>query len=448
MYLNRFRSSASMTPYQVLVVAVCSLVNLLDGYDLFIMGYALPHIPEGYATAAAKGYLVSAALFGIGVGAFFLARLADVHGRRPVLIGSLILNTAGLLVSSLAPNYTVLIASRFATGMAIGVLGAISMVIAQEMSPPSRRSLSVGVVLFGYPLGTFVAGLAGASVIEAAGGWKGLFWLGLALSALVTVVVVALIPETVAYLRRSSGDTAQEAADRLAVRLNLEERDPQAVGVSGGGTDDGSDTKLLGSGLRTTTLLLWFGYGFCTAAFYFIGSWTPQLIKNETGDAGSGALVGIMLSVGTMIGAILYGVVGLRRPSAQISWVSMALGSAALIVFALTLQGALALAMALLLGLFVFVSLTAFTAIATTVYPIEIRAKGFGTMLGVARVGSIVSPVLGGYAIGFMSPKDLYIAVLVPLAMAGLCSYGLLRTSRRTNSPAGHQRTERLTDAA
>lgn len=433
---NRIQVMTAMTPYQVLIVAVCSLVNLLDGYDLFVMGYALPHIPDGYATSAAKGYLVSAALFGIGVGAFFLARLADVHGRRPILIGALILNTAGLLVSSIAPNYSVLIASRFVTGMAIGVLGAISMVVAQEMSPPSRRSLSVGVVLFGYPLGTFVAGLAGASVIEAAGGWKGLFWLGFGLSALVTVVVVTLIPETVEYLRGTSDDTAQELADALSARVNLEEGIPRDSDIPVGATDSGPNTKLLGPGLKTTTLLLWFGYGFCTAAFYFIGSWTPQLIKNETGDAASGALVGIMLSVGTMIGAILYGIVGLRRPSAQISWVSMVLGSAALIAFALTLQGAIALAMALLLGLFVFVSLTAFTAIATTVYPIQVRAKGFGTMLGVARVGSIVSPILGGYAIGFMSPKDLYIAVLVPLAIAGVCSYGLLRATRSKSAPS------------
>lgn len=286
---SKTRFTTSMTSYQILIVAVCSLVNLLDGYDLFVMGYALPHISDEYATAAAKGYLVSAALFGIGVGAFFLARLADVHGRRPVLIGALILNTAGLLISSLAPNYSVLIVSRFATGMAIGVLGAISMIIAQEMSPPSRRSLSVGVVLFGYPLGTFVAGLAGAAVIEAAGGWKGLFWLGFGLSALVTVVVVVLIPETVAYLRGTSDKAAQEAADKLSARVNLEEGVPTDTGVPAGAIDNGPNTKLLGPGLRTTTLLLWFGYGFCTAAFYFIGSWTPQLIKNETGDAGSGA---------------------------------------------------------------------------------------------------------------------------------------------------------------
>lgn len=430
-----------MTPYQIGIVMICSLVNLLDGYDLFIMGYALPNLPDGYASASAKGYLISAALIGIGTGAFFLARLADVYGRRPTLIGALILNTSGLLVSSLAPNYAVLITSRFFTGMAIGVLGAISMVIAQELSPPSRRSLSVGVVLFGYPLGTFVAGLVGSAVIEAAGGWMGLFWVGLALSAVITVVVVAFIPETVSYLRGLQGDDAHRAADTLAARINLEEgnRAPSEsvdVGDRVPTDHDATGVKLLGRELRTTTLLLWVGYGFCTAAFYFIGSWTPQLITDATGQASNGALVGIILSIGTMIGAILYGLAGLRRPSAQISWISMLLGSTALIGFALTLRGAFALTMALLLGLFVFVSLTAFTAIATTVYPIRARARGFGTMLGVARVGSILSPILGGYAIGFMSPQELYLAVLVPLSIAGVCSYGLLRVTRARTASA------------
>lgn len=430
------RLIVSMTPYQIGIVLICSLVNLLDGYDLFIMGYALPTLPDGYASASAKGYLISAALIGIGTGAFFLARLADVYGRRPVLIGALILNTGGLLVSSLAPNYAVLITSRFFTGMAIGVLGAISMVIAQELSPPSRRSLSVGVVLFGYPLGTFVAGLVGSAVIDAAGGWKGLFWVGLALSAVITVIVAAFIPETVPYLRGLPGADARHKADALAARVNLEEAEREISAPADTAHPESSDhvtagVKLLGQQLRATTLLLWIGYGFCTAAFYFIGSWTPQLITDATGQASNGALVGIMLSVGTMIGAILYGVLGLRRPSAQISWVSMLLGSACLIGFALSLSGAFALTTALFLGLFVFVSLTAFTAIATTVYPIRARARGFGTMLGVARIGSILSPILGGYAIGFMTPQQLYLAVLVPLGIAGLCSYGLLRVTRR-----------------
>ncbi|GAA3131141.1 hypothetical protein GCM10020255_004920 [Rhodococcus baikonurensis] len=55
---------------------------LLDGYDIFVMGYALPHLPDGFATPAQKGYLISAALVGMGLGAF-LGRFADVYGRRP-----------------------------------------------------------------------------------------------------------------------------------------------------------------------------------------------------------------------------------------------------------------------------------------------------------------------------------------------------------------------------
>ncbi|WP_378375623.1 hypothetical protein [Rhodococcus baikonurensis] len=41
---------------------------LLDGYDIFVMGYALPHLPDGFATPAQKGYLISAALVGMGLG--------------------------------------------------------------------------------------------------------------------------------------------------------------------------------------------------------------------------------------------------------------------------------------------------------------------------------------------------------------------------------------------
>jgi MFS family permease len=74
------------------MVAVCVGANMLDGYDIFIMGYALPSLPADFATKVEKGYLLSSALIGMGISAILLARLADIYGRRPVLIGALVLN--------------------------------------------------------------------------------------------------------------------------------------------------------------------------------------------------------------------------------------------------------------------------------------------------------------------------------------------------------------------
>ncbi|BAH50975.1 hypothetical protein ROP_27280 [Rhodococcus opacus B4] len=49
-----------------------------------------------------------------------------------------------------------------------------------------------------------------------------------------------------------------------------------------------------------------------TAGYYFVSTWRPQLIKATSGDAGSGALASIMVGVGSVVGASLFGAFGLR----------------------------------------------------------------------------------------------------------------------------------------
>jgi MFS family permease len=412
--------AARITPLQLLIVAVCVSANMLDGYDVFIMGYALPHLPEDFATTVQKGYLISAALIGMGLSAMFLARLADTYGRRPALIGALAVNLAALLASATADSFTVLIVARFFTGIAMGVIGVTCVVIAQEMMPSRLRSSVVGIVMGGYPIGSFVAGLAGAGIVGATG-WTGLFWVGLGLNFLVLVAMIAIVPETAPFLERSASPKDREAALQLRRKIALDPTDVPAATT--GKAAAGEKVNLLSPEYRGITLKLWVGYAFLTAAFYFVASWTPQLITNASGgDKSAGALAGIMISVGTIIGALVYAWVGARHRSTTIAWAAMGLAMLALIGFAVTLSGGLALAMALMLGLTIYVTVSAYTTIANAAYPVLARSKGYGMVLGVGRIGAIVSPILGGYAATIAGPQIMYLSVLLPLALVGLCA--------------------------
>jgi MFS family permease len=423
-----------ITPFQALIVAVCVGANMLDGYDIFIMGYALPSLPPEFATKVEKGYLLSSALIGMGISAIFLARLADMFGRRPALIGALVLNVVSLVASALAPNYTVLIVSRFFTGIAIGLIGVTCVVIGQEMMPSRLRSAAVGIVMGGYPVGSFIAGLVGASIVGATG-WQGLFWVAAGLNLLILLGMVVFVSETAPFLERSSNPKARAAAEKLRARITL---DPPAEPGIAKAKESTSSTKvkLLGPEYRTITTILWVGYAFLTAAFYFIASWTPQLITDASGgDTSVGALAGIMISVGTIVGSLVYAWIGLRIRSTTIAWMSMAIAMLALVGFALTLHGNFALTMALLLGLAFYVTVSAYTTIANSAYPVLVRSKGYGMVLGVGRIGAILSPILGGYAATFATPQTMYTAVLVPLALVGLCAMLLSKPTRAQDDP-------------
>lgn len=417
-------------PFQFGVIMLCMFLNMLDGYDVFVMGFALPHLPEGFASTSEKGYLISAALVGMGVGAMLFARVADIVGRRLTLLGALGVNTVGLVVSANAPNYETLLAGRFVTGIAVGTISVVVVVIVQEIAPPSRRNLAIGLGLLGFPLGSTLAGVSGATLIAVSGGsWQGLFWIGTVLSVLLFAITFAFMPESVAFLRKKGTPEAVQRASALLARIDLEDENDQSPDTDSDSAA-GDKVYLLGRQLRSRTLLLWMGYSCLTAAYYFVGAWTPQLITDASGDKGSGALVGMMISVGTLLATITFGLVGLRRPAVQIACVFPVIAMLAIIAFSISLQGAFAMVMACLMGLCIYGGIAAVTATSTAMYPVLARAKGYGTMLGVGRIGAVLSPIIAGYALTVMSPQAMYLSVTVPLALSAMAAFGLLRLSR------------------
>ncbi len=207
-----------MRPYQLATVLFCMFLNMLDGYDVLVMGFAMPHLPEGFATNPQKGYLISAALAGMAVGAIGLARYADVFGRRRVLLVGLATNTLGLAGSALSINFETLLATRFVTGIAIGTISVVIIVLCQEAAPANRRSVAVGMVMIGYPLGTLLAGFAGAGLIALAGGaWQGMFWIGAGLGIVSFIVTVAFLRESPEFLARKNAPR-QVTTSRLTPR--------------------------------------------------------------------------------------------------------------------------------------------------------------------------------------------------------------------------------------
>ncbi|MFI7529319.1 MFS transporter [Nocardia salmonicida] len=420
---KNWATAIGMRPAQLAVVLFCAFLNMLDGYDVLVMGFAMPHLPEGFASNSQKGYLVSAALAGMAVGAIGLARYADIYGRRRILLIGLAVNTIGLATSALSFNFETLLLTRFVTGIAIGTISVVIIVLGQESAPENRRSIALGIVMIGYPIGTMLAGFAGAGLITWVGGaWQGMFWIGAAFGALSLVVTAVFLRESDDFLSRSTDGQPVVTADT---------------------------PPLLGQTLRVRTILLAGGYSMLTAAYYFVGTWTPQLIKNASGDAGSGALAGIMIGLGAVIGGTAFGAIGLKFAGARIAAVTAVVAAVAIAVFAVTLRGPVALTMAAVLGAAIYAALTGYTATSTAVYPVLARAKGYGAMMGVGRAGAILSPIIAGYALSVLTPRTMYLAVIVPLLIAAITAVALMRVSRSLalESPSASVPRESVTDS-
>ena len=76
-----------VTTLQLVVIGLCFFINMLDGMDVLAISLAAPVLSQDWQIPATQlGRIFSAALFGMALGSIFLATLADVMGRRKLIM--------------------------------------------------------------------------------------------------------------------------------------------------------------------------------------------------------------------------------------------------------------------------------------------------------------------------------------------------------------------------
>ncbi|MBY6412614.1 MFS transporter [Rhodococcus sp. BP-252] len=425
--------------YQYKVLAACLLVITIDGFDVFVMGFVLPHLPDGFFDGnAEKGYLLSAGLAGMAVGSIFLAPLADRIGRRRLILWGLVINLAGLVASAMSPNVEALIAARFVTGIGIGGMAASLIVLVQEMSSEKRRNTIMGVYSIGFPLGSLVGGGIGALLVAAFdGAWQVMFVFGAIITAGAVVVTVAMIPESVDFLINRNTPEADARIRSFVAKLNNPTIDPNARPALAPVVENNASVRgLFAGGTYYRTLLTWVMYSCLMSAFYFANTWTPQLVKESSGSADLGTTAGLILSFGGLVGALVFGAWTLKISAGRLLWTSMAIAAVAILAFA-SLFGhpGIAIALTVAVGLFTYIAITAAAAVVPFLYPVGVRSTAIGWMLGIGRLFSISAPIAVGYALAVFAPQTLYYFSAVPMAVGAVATYLLWKHTRGESAP-------------
>ena len=108
------------------VAIIASLGGLLSGYDTGVISGALLFINESWdLTDYMQGILVSAVLIGAVIGAAVNGILADIFGRKKIIISTAIIFIIGSILCAFAPNVYVLILSRMLVGLAVGIVNFV-----------------------------------------------------------------------------------------------------------------------------------------------------------------------------------------------------------------------------------------------------------------------------------------------------------------------------------
>ena len=153
----------------------CGIGTAIERYDFFIYGTAAAVVfgPQFFPQVSElAGRLAAFATFALGfialpLGGVVMGHFGDRHGRKSMLVWSLMLMGASTFAIGILPNYqqigiwapVLLVALRFAQGFALGGEWAGAVLMSVEHAPAARRGLYGSFVALGLPAGLILANL-------------------------------------------------------------------------------------------------------------------------------------------------------------------------------------------------------------------------------------------------------------------------------------------------
>lgn len=195
----RLRSQTpAPNPQQPLLRALLALG--LGGFAIgtteFVAMGLLPEIARGVSISVpTAGHVISAYALGVVVGAPVLAGLGAKFPRRKLLVGLMAAYALGNLLSAVAPNYPMLMAARFITGLPHGAYFGVATLVAADLAPAGKKAQAVSRVLLGLGIAN-VIGVPLATWVGQTFGWRAALLMAAGLAALTVVSVLRVVPDT------------------------------------------------------------------------------------------------------------------------------------------------------------------------------------------------------------------------------------------------------------
>ncbi|POM23205.1 D-xylose-proton symporter [Actinomadura rubteroloni] len=221
----------------LLLSAAAALGGFLFGYDSSVINGAVGALRSEFGLSSfTVGFVVSSALLGCAVGAWFAGPISDRVGRVKVMLAAAVLFVISSLGSALAFNAVDLTAWRVLGGLAIGAASVIAPAYIAEIAPARLRGRLGSLQQMAIVLGIFAALVVDYVIAQvsdggASGGfpWGGTAWRWMFASAVVPAVfyglLAVIIPESPRYLvKHHKPVRARQVLARLMSRDEAEHK--------------------------------------------------------------------------------------------------------------------------------------------------------------------------------------------------------------------------------
>ena len=198
-----------------LVVIVASFSGILYGLDMGAIGGALEPIAREFClTSTQQGVIVSAVL-GAGAVALLIAGfLADLLGRKKMIVVAAFLFVIGIFMIGYAEGYLSILYGRLVMGAGIGITSVLVPLYLAEVAPAHIRGRSI----VAYQL-CLTIGILAAYVVDLGytknGNWRDMF-LVLNYPGIIFLVFCFIIPESpVWYFLKGKKETSKKILNKI-----------------------------------------------------------------------------------------------------------------------------------------------------------------------------------------------------------------------------------------
>jgi len=193
------------------IVAVATIGGFLFGYDSGAVNGTQDGLRRAFNLSdSGLGFTVGSLLIGCFIGAFSAGRLADLFGRRNVMMIAAVLFLTGALIQGFAHSQAIFVMARLVGGMAVGAASVLSPAYISEVAPASVRGRLTTVQQIMIIIGLTAAFVINYFLAASAGESTANYWLGIeawrwmylmqAVPAAIFLIALLLIPESPRYL--------------------------------------------------------------------------------------------------------------------------------------------------------------------------------------------------------------------------------------------------------
>jgi AAHS family benzoate transporter-like MFS transporter len=392
--------SGSRTRSPGVVIALCFVAIVFDGYDLVVYGAVVPDLLAYEAwsmTPVDAGNIGSYALVGMLIGALSIGYLTDVVGRRAVMLGSVAFFSLMMLACAVAPGPELFGLFRFLAGLGLGGVIPTAIALTVEYSRPERRNFNNAVMFCGYAVGGVLAALSALALLEQIG-FRGMMVIGGLPLVTVVPLLWALLPESPSYLD-AQGRHQEASSLRRQFGLTVPSAHPASRSGDKGGVTERLSTVVRGRWLVATALFCLAGIAGQTLV-YGLNTWLPQLMLIAGYSLNSSLSFLLTVNAGAVVGVIISSRLADRFGPRRVTAASFVASGCSLVL--------MGTGIAPLAVMYVLVAIVGFGSIGAqilvngyvaTYYPDASRATALGLTLGLGRLGAIFAISAGGWLV-------------------------------------------------